>query len=36
VRKALGETSPKRILEIAENWRPWRAYALMHLWNGLG
>jgi AraC family transcriptional regulator, regulatory protein of adaptative response / DNA-3-methyladenine glycosylase II len=34
--KALGETSSKRILEIAENWRPWRAYALMHCWNGLG
>jgi len=36
VRKALGETSSKRILEIAESWRPWRAYALMHLWNSLG
>jgi AraC family transcriptional regulator, regulatory protein of adaptative response / DNA-3-methyladenine glycosylase II len=36
LRKALGETSSKRILEIAEGWRPWRAYALMHLWNGLG
>jgi AraC family transcriptional regulator of adaptative response / DNA-3-methyladenine glycosylase II len=36
VRKALGETSSKRILEIAESWRPWRAYALMSLWNGLG
>jgi AraC family transcriptional regulator, regulatory protein of adaptative response / DNA-3-methyladenine glycosylase II len=35
LRKALGETSSKRILEIAENWRPWRAYALMHLWNSL-
>src|SRR5262252_7480802 len=35
LRKALGETSPKRILEIAESWRPWRAYALMHLWSGL-
>src|SRR5215475_1342325 len=35
LRKALGETSSKRILEIAENWRPWRAYALMHLWHGL-
>jgi AraC family transcriptional regulator of adaptative response / DNA-3-methyladenine glycosylase II len=33
LRKALGETSSKRILEIAESWRPWRAYALMHLWN---
>lgn len=36
LRKALGETSSKRILEIAESWRPWRAYALMHLWNCLG
>jgi AraC family transcriptional regulator of adaptative response / DNA-3-methyladenine glycosylase II len=35
LRKALGETSSKRILEIAESWRPWRAYALMHLWNSL-
>jgi AraC family transcriptional regulator of adaptative response / DNA-3-methyladenine glycosylase II len=35
LRKALGETSSKRILEIAENWRPWRAYAVMHLWNSL-
>jgi AraC family transcriptional regulator of adaptative response / DNA-3-methyladenine glycosylase II len=35
LRKALGETSSKRILEIAENWRPWRAYALMHLWNSI-
>ncbi|HEY6403723.1 MAG TPA: AlkA N-terminal domain-containing protein [Blastocatellia bacterium] len=33
LRKALRETSSKRILEIAEKWRPWRAYALMHLWN---
>lgn len=31
--KALGEKSPKRILEIAEAWRPWRAYAAMHLWT---
>jgi len=36
LRKALGESSPKRILEIAESWRPWRAYALIHLWNSLG
>jgi len=35
VHKALGETSSKRILEIAERWRPWRAYALMHLWRSL-
>jgi AraC family transcriptional regulator of adaptative response / DNA-3-methyladenine glycosylase II len=36
VMKALGETNPKRILQIAEEWRPWRAYAVMHLWNSLG
>jgi AraC family transcriptional regulator of adaptative response / DNA-3-methyladenine glycosylase II len=35
IRKALGENSPKRILEIAEAWRPWRAYAAMHLWKSL-
>jgi AraC family transcriptional regulator of adaptative response / DNA-3-methyladenine glycosylase II len=31
--KALGESSPRRVLELAESWRPWRAYAAMHLWN---
>lgn len=36
VMKALGETSPKRVLERAEPWRPWRAYAAMHLWNSFG
>jgi len=36
VMKALGETNPKRILQIAEEWRPWRAYAVIHLWNSLG
>jgi AraC family transcriptional regulator, regulatory protein of adaptative response / DNA-3-methyladenine glycosylase II len=35
IKKALGETDPKRILEIAEQWRPWRAYAAMHLWKSL-
>lgn len=35
VRRALGGMSEARILEIAENWRPWRAYATMHLWRGL-
>jgi AraC family transcriptional regulator of adaptative response / DNA-3-methyladenine glycosylase II len=33
--KALGETNPKRVLEIAEAWRPWRSYAVMHLWKSL-
>ncbi|MFL6651907.1 MAG: DNA-3-methyladenine glycosylase 2 [Sulfurifustaceae bacterium] len=35
VMKALGETNPKRVLEAAEAWRPWRAYAVMHLWQSL-
>lgn len=34
VMKALGEKRPKRVLEIGEAWRPWRAYAVMHLWTG--
>jgi AraC family transcriptional regulator of adaptative response / DNA-3-methyladenine glycosylase II len=33
IMKALGVKSPKRTLEIAEVWRPWRAYAVMHLWS---
>jgi AraC family transcriptional regulator of adaptative response / DNA-3-methyladenine glycosylase II len=35
IMKALGETNPKRILELSEQWRPWRAYAAMHLWKSL-
>jgi AraC family transcriptional regulator of adaptative response / DNA-3-methyladenine glycosylase II len=35
VRKALGNVSPRRALEAAEEWRPWRAYAVMHLWKSL-
>lgn len=33
--KALGEDSPRRVLDAAERWRPWRAYAAVHLWNSL-
>ncbi len=33
--KALNETNPKRVLARAEAWRPWRAYATMHLWKSL-
>jgi AraC family transcriptional regulator of adaptative response / DNA-3-methyladenine glycosylase II len=33
--KALGEKNPKKILELTEKWRPWRAYAALHLWAGL-
>ena len=35
IMKGLGETTPRRVLEMAEPWRPWRAYAAMHLWNSL-
>ncbi len=35
VLKALGETDPRRALARAEGWRPWRAYAVMHLWSSL-
>ncbi len=33
--KALGTNKPKRVLELAEAWRPWRAYAVLHLWKSL-
>lgn len=35
IRKALAETKPSKILMIAEKWRPWRAYATLHLWTNL-
>jgi AraC family transcriptional regulator of adaptative response / DNA-3-methyladenine glycosylase II len=35
VKKAFALENPKEILELAEKWRPWRAYATMHLWAGL-
>jgi AraC family transcriptional regulator of adaptative response / DNA-3-methyladenine glycosylase II len=35
VMQALGEKNPRRILAIAEAWRPWRSYGVMHLWKSL-
>jgi AraC family transcriptional regulator of adaptative response / DNA-3-methyladenine glycosylase II len=35
IRKAMREDNPKKILELAEKWRPWRAYAALHLWSTL-
>ena len=35
VMKALGETDPQHALAAGEAWRPWRAYAVMHLWQSL-
>lgn len=33
--KALGTKTPSHAASIAEDWRPWRAYAAMHLWKTL-
>jgi AraC family transcriptional regulator, regulatory protein of adaptative response / DNA-3-methyladenine glycosylase II len=35
LRKALGGASPTSVLRAASRWRPWRAYATMHLWQSL-
>jgi AraC family transcriptional regulator of adaptative response / DNA-3-methyladenine glycosylase II len=36
VRRALGGVSAKRAEEISRAWRPWRSYAVVHLWNQAG
>ena len=33
VLRALGESKPARALIRSEAWRPWRAYAVLHLWR---
>ncbi|WP_103944087.1 DNA-3-methyladenine glycosylase 2 family protein [Thermomonospora echinospora] len=35
VRNLTGDGSPADLRERAEGWRPWRAYAAMHLWASL-
>ena len=35
VLKAMRETNGRRALERANAWRPWRAYAVIHLWKSL-
>ncbi|MEU5841606.1 AlkA N-terminal domain-containing protein [Rhodococcus sp. NPDC047139] len=32
LRRALGVTTAREVARQAERWRPWRAYAVMHLW----
>jgi AraC family transcriptional regulator, regulatory protein of adaptative response / DNA-3-methyladenine glycosylase II len=34
-KKALGVARPSEAEALSARWRPWRAYALMHLWNSL-
>ncbi|MGH7285000.1 MAG: DNA-3-methyladenine glycosylase 2, partial [Polyangiaceae bacterium] len=33
VRKALGGAKPRDLEARSESWRPWRAYAVVHLWR---
>jgi AraC family transcriptional regulator of adaptative response / DNA-3-methyladenine glycosylase II len=35
LRRAAGDVSPAELSRIGEQWRPWRAYAAMHLWASL-
>ncbi len=35
LRQVLGGVSTAQVRTLAEPWRPWRAYAAMHLWNSL-
>lgn len=36
VAHALPDLKPKERLALAEQWRPWRSYAVIGLWNSLG
>lgn len=36
LKKALGASTEKDVLCAGENYRPWRAYAAIHLWHSLG
>jgi AraC family transcriptional regulator of adaptative response / DNA-3-methyladenine glycosylase II len=35
VKKALEPYTSKKLVEMAEPWRPWRSYATVNLWNSL-
>lgn len=35
IKKALAPMSKKEMIALSENWRPWRSYATMILWNSL-
>ncbi|HEU5048475.1 MAG TPA: AlkA N-terminal domain-containing protein [Rickettsiales bacterium] len=35
VRNALGGVTPKQAEHISQAWRPWRSYAVLHLWHSL-
>ncbi len=35
IMKALGVDKPRQAIQLAEPWKPWRAYAVVHLWSSL-
>lgn len=35
VKKALAPRTPKQMMALADEWRPWRSYATINLWNSL-
>ena len=35
IKKALEACKPKELPKMAEEWRPWRSYAMINLWNSL-
>ncbi len=35
IKKALEPYTPNELLQLAEQWRPWRSYATVALWNSL-
>ena len=36
LRNALGKVSASRAEQLSQPWRPWRSYALLHLWSADG
>ncbi|MEP6765478.1 MAG: AlkA N-terminal domain-containing protein [Gemmatimonadaceae bacterium] len=35
LRRAVGDVSTAKLVKESARWAPWRAYAAMHLWNGI-
>jgi AraC family transcriptional regulator of adaptative response / DNA-3-methyladenine glycosylase II len=35
VRRYLGGVSPKRAEAVSRDWRPWRSYAVLHIWRSI-
>lgn len=36
IKRAFPGLTPRQVLAAAEGWRPWRAYATLHLWRAAG